>query len=375
MIEKIKITNFKSIEELELDLGRVNVLIGENGCGKTNILEGIGFAGSNTLGRGFHSIGGRSTEDTWYLSKTTKYPSDEILLTIADHKEKFSWVSRYDHHFRTLIHYHVYEGMRFPVGYHGPTELSGRTRNDYGIAYIDLTSALINSYLITAYRSYSIFCPENTFLRRFEDEGQVEPLGIRGEGLFKELQKIIKNHPKKFKEIKEALKAIDWFEDLEIPEDLFIYEKRIRLKDRYLGSNPDVQFLDQRSANEGFLFLLFYFTLFVSDDTPKFFAIDNIDQALNPLLCIKLMQTLTEMAKKHEKQVIFTTHNPAILDGLDLEDEKKDQRLFVVYRNAYGNTVAKRHSRKEGLKGVDPPRLSEGFIRGYIGGLPKNIEL
>jgi AAA15 family ATPase/GTPase len=43
MIEKIKISNFKSIEELELDLGRVNVLIGENGCGKTNILEAIGF--------------------------------------------------------------------------------------------------------------------------------------------------------------------------------------------------------------------------------------------------------------------------------------------------------------------------------------------
>ena len=41
MIRTIEIENFKSIQKLWLDLGRVNVLIGENGCGKTNILEAI----------------------------------------------------------------------------------------------------------------------------------------------------------------------------------------------------------------------------------------------------------------------------------------------------------------------------------------------
>ena len=44
MINKIKIKNFKSIVDLTLDLGRFNVIIGANGCGKTNILEAITFA-------------------------------------------------------------------------------------------------------------------------------------------------------------------------------------------------------------------------------------------------------------------------------------------------------------------------------------------
>ena len=44
MINKIRIRNFKSIVDLTLDLGRVNVIIGANGCGKTNILEAITFA-------------------------------------------------------------------------------------------------------------------------------------------------------------------------------------------------------------------------------------------------------------------------------------------------------------------------------------------
>ncbi|MEG4862342.1 AAA family ATPase [Tychonema sp. LEGE 06208] len=55
------------------------------------------------------------------------------------------------------------------------------------------------------------------------------------------------------------------------------------------------------------MFLLFYFTLFVSDITPKFFAIDNIDASLNPRLCRRLMQELVQLAKKHDKQVIITT--------------------------------------------------------------------
>ena len=43
MIREIQIDNFKSIESLKLELGRFNVLIGANGCGKSNILEAITF--------------------------------------------------------------------------------------------------------------------------------------------------------------------------------------------------------------------------------------------------------------------------------------------------------------------------------------------
>ena len=39
MITQITVENFKSIENLSVDLGRINVFIGANGVGKSNILE------------------------------------------------------------------------------------------------------------------------------------------------------------------------------------------------------------------------------------------------------------------------------------------------------------------------------------------------
>ena len=43
MIEKIHIQNFKSIYDLELNVSRVNLFIGENGSGKRNLLEALVF--------------------------------------------------------------------------------------------------------------------------------------------------------------------------------------------------------------------------------------------------------------------------------------------------------------------------------------------
>jgi len=41
MIKEIRIENYKFIQKLRLNPGRITVLIGENGCGKNNILEAI----------------------------------------------------------------------------------------------------------------------------------------------------------------------------------------------------------------------------------------------------------------------------------------------------------------------------------------------
>ena len=51
MIRKLKIERFKSLVKLELELGRINVFVGANGSGKSNLLEGLGVLGAAAFGR------------------------------------------------------------------------------------------------------------------------------------------------------------------------------------------------------------------------------------------------------------------------------------------------------------------------------------
>jgi predicted ATPase len=204
-------------------------------------------------------------------------------------------------------------------------------------------------------------------LRKFEETGQIYPIGIKGEGLFQYLKTLALEDIKRstLDEIKNNLLLLDWYEGFDLQDNLLTSEFPFKIKDKYLFDT--LQYFDQRSTNEGFLFLLFYSVLFISNDTPAFFAIDNIDTSLNPKLCMQLIRNLSSLAKKHKKQVILTTQNPAILDGLNLKDT--GQRLFVISRNSEGHTRAERIKFNKDRK----MRLSEVWTKGFIGGLPSNF--
>ncbi len=51
MIDKLQFKWFKSIETVDFEPGSVNVLIGANGSGKSNLLEAIGILSAAVSGR------------------------------------------------------------------------------------------------------------------------------------------------------------------------------------------------------------------------------------------------------------------------------------------------------------------------------------
>jgi len=407
MFTEVQIENYKSIQSLKINLGRVNVFIGENGCGKTNILEAIALAGAaagNKLDNEFLAPRGiRVTEPEFMRSAFNKENitkaikvnlniSNDIPINVEiqnDNQTYSSWrvvnqksvnlflqspnsesflidiSPEFENNIKQIAEDTIKAQLKeMNIDISNSQEIIDSFKNSFK----NVTSNFLNivSQENLKLRDFLIFTPEYSSLRTFEQEGQIQPLGNSGEGLLKLLQ-VLNDNPDKINEIKHRLELIDWFDDFKIPNsDL---ERVIQVKDRYL--DKELPYFNQRSSNEGFLFLMFYFALFVSDDTPKFFAIDNIENALNPKLCTRLIQELVELAKKYDKQVIFTTHNPAILDGLDLNDD--EQRLFVIYRNIDGHTKAKRVYAPEPLEDDAPIPLSEAFMNGYIGGLPNNF--
>ncbi len=370
MLTDLRIRNFKSIRAVDLQLGRVTVLIGENGCGKSNLLEAIAMATAGAgrgdkLDQGLLESRGIRVSDPKFMRSAFSPAALNIELGLTYENERVALSLVHDASDR-------YSSWREDpkVSFFGiPNEdLIVAAPHSGMLAVEDLRVKLERIRPLTEYVIYS---PENSALRKFEEEGQIQPLGIKGEGLFKLVKDLGAQAPR-MAEIKDSLRLIDWFDDFQVPTDLAPFERHLELSDRYIDAEagPRSHF-DQRSANEGFLFLLFYFALFVSDDTPKFFAIDNIDASLNPKLCTELMRRLALLAKKYDKQVILTTHNPAILDGLNLHDD--EQRLFAVHRTSKGHTKLQRISAPMPLADEPPVKLSEAFARGLLGGVPQNF--
>ena len=400
MIQEITIENYKSIQSLSIELGRVTVFIGENGCGKSNILEAIALgsaAAADKLDNEFLASRGirvtdpklmRSAFNVENLDKKIKIhfrfnnnKFTELLLqnNNASIYSPWFWQLKKDFIEDTEIIKLAKKAVEITSKKAAQIQsefpdISQMTKIEKkAIQQIEEKNKSYDEEKVPYHaemKNFLLFCIQFSFLKEFEKEGQIQPLGINGEGLFKYLRYLSQPQFKeKLDQIKEKLELIDWFDDFDIPDNLYPGERTLKLKDRYL--DPDLEYFDQKSANEGFLFLLFYFCLFIGEETPKFFAIDNIDSSLNPLLCRRLIEEIVELAKKHDKQVILTTHNPAALDGLDLHDE--EQKLYVISRKLSGHTRADQVFPPKAPEGKKPVRLSEAFLRGYIGGLPENF--
>src|SRR5438552_11097734 len=93
MIRKVRVENYKSIPDLTLDFGRVTVLIGANGSGKSNILEAIAFASAaaqNKLDNEFLFSRGIRVTETRFMRAAFDSPSkcrDDIQISVDGDNE------------------------------------------------------------------------------------------------------------------------------------------------------------------------------------------------------------------------------------------------------------------------------------------------
>ena len=125
-------------------------------------------------------------------------------------------------------------------------------------------------------------------------------------------------------------------------------------------------------ASEGALYVIFLAVLAAHEESPNFCAVDNADHGLNPRLARSLMTKLCEwyLTSPTPRQLLMTTHNPLVLDGLALEDDRV--RLFAVARTSSGRTAVTRiqitPERLALAKQRDYP-LSRLWVMGHLGGL------
>lgn len=393
MLKTLKISNFKSIQDDSIELGRVNVFIGENGSGKSNILEALAIASAAKEDKldveGLYSKGIRVAKPALTFSSfrgkkqkneiviDTKFEIEEriinpkCVLYPTDKNDIFSkWVD-INKIVNTVGFRDHLQSLKNKLN---DTFLSEENINKNFIEIFEKKyEEILNEENYKALHDFVIYTLNIKSLRGIYNESRKTPLGLNGENLDVVIADLSKEERQK---IKEYNYLISWLEDFNIDE--FDINKMFGLKlgkstsklyfsDKYMQKQNNV--FSAENANEGVLHLLFYLVLFISKKTPVLFGIDNIESSLNPHLCRKIMELICQLAKSENKQVLITTHNPAVLDGLNLFDD--EIRLFEVFRNDAGNTKTQRITLNPDAE--KKFKLSELWMNGSLGAISQNF--
>lgn len=387
IVSEFKIKSFKSIESADLDLGTVNVFIGANGSGKSNLLEAFGVLAAAAFGRvDNESLVRRGCRPGGYfrpLFKESLVDADTVLE--AQHKGSEYSVTLASPEagraagweFRREV---WLSGRRKLVN--RKTEAGSKRDPQVGLAALKLAETSRENAaakFLKTLAGYNIYSPDTPMLRGWMPDPQLrEPVGLSGGRLAEAVSELMREKECSSKIREEVKAAVEWFAGFGVATmkadgETTPANHRLVFIDKFFRKDSGHHyFMSENDVNEGILYQLLVGVLCLHPDAPSLFAIDNGDHGLNPLLARHLIHTMSGWLLESERprQILMTTHNPLVLDGLPLQDDRV--RLFTVDRDNKGMTQVRRFEitnqhLEMAAKGWT---LSRMWVNKLIGGVP-----
>lgn len=394
-LASITVKDFKSLKDLHVDLGQVSVFVGANGAGKSCLLEAIGIVGACASGavddqallrRGVRpgvpelyksSFKGESIAPKISLQAVSSSGGDyRAYITNPTLNPGTYWVFGNE----TVKDGSETLASRGPKGNASAIGLSVPLENNRSLTTLvrasQKTPAHVRAFFAQL-ENFAIFSPVTPVLRGIApDTAPRSPVGLYG-GQLAEAVAVLRTQKHGRRAMDNALSMIDWAESVAAGEPKRSYlspsvpasRMVVEFRDRFMADKRRT--LSGYDASEGALYVLFMLILATHSQSPRVFAVDNFDQALNPRTARELTRTFVEHCLDADRQVLLTTHNPLVLDGLNLGDERV--RLFTVRRDPKGHTKVKRVPVKDfaALKEKHGEHaVSRLWIEGRLGGMP-----
>ena len=393
-LKKITFGNFKSLYNAEFEPGRVNVFIGANGAGKSTILEAIGLLSAAMTDRvndlSLQRKGMRLSAPSMYKSRFKSIARVNPAVTLSlEWEETEEKLYKYDVHLTTPNEkendYWKYHSEAFFINGEkkwGRSNASqNQSNNHIGFFLLNSDPELECGRRIAKYfENYGIFQPNTLTLRgTLPDSVPLTPIGLNGGRLAEAIEDMIceEDGDRMFGSMymDDILELIDWASDISVNvpsktrvnSSVPMTRQVIEFTDNFLKDTAKFTGYD---ASEGALYVLFMLSLAMHPKAPSIFAVDSFDHALNPRLAKKMIQVFCEQILNNDKHVFLTTHNPLVLDGLDITND--DIRLFTVEKDKNGYAKIKRIKVSQEL--IDEGQsLSRLWINGRLGGVPDLI--
>ncbi|MCI5164789.1 MAG: chromosome segregation protein SMC [Candidatus Electrothrix sp. GM3_4] len=396
MIRNVNITAFKSLLDVSVELGKINVFIGANGSGKSNFLEAIGVLGAAANGRvddeallrrGVRpgvpalyksSFSGTRIRSSIRLEATTDKASYAVELNNPIQNPEPAW---------TFKNESLKQEETQMVGRSPATNKSRQLNPQQGLAALKAVefSPDDSSYrLLRELADYAIYSANTNTLRGLiPDAQQRAPVGLAGGQLPQAVHSLSAYKGKAnwmAQVFSDIHSMIDWEKSfgarsvgdaLPLSPSIATSRQVIWFRDRFMAEKRND--LTGYDVSEGALYVLFAAVLATLPEAPPVLAIDNMDHGLNPRLARALMEKVCSWifaVDDRDKQLLLTTHNPLVLDGLPLDND--EVRLFAVGRSRKGQTVIRRvYLTPDDLqRDGEYWTVSRLWVTGHLGGVP-----
>ncbi|MDE6446824.1 MAG: AAA family ATPase [Muribaculaceae bacterium] len=363
MIERIKISNYKSIRNAEIDLKMINILIGPNGAGKSNFISFFDLTrhlleqrlGGYLLEHGgIDSIlyRGRKISDNItalidfenrnafvFKLKPTQGPKAYIEYTkdllnssnLKDKKYEESWLS------------HVWDV--------NVEESAIMANTQWRAGYI---CNFLRSFTVYHFHDTSLSSP----MRQLSRIGDNEYLRPDGSNLAAYLYKLKNSDIKSYNLIEGTIRSIaPYFKEFKLIPNK-IMEGFIGLE--WEERDTDV-YLDATNFSDGTLRFIALATLLLQPDSPKTIIIDEPELGLHPAAIIKLGALIKRASIR--TQIIIATQSIELMNNFSIND------LLVVGRDEKQSTF-QRLNEADFSEWRDAYSVGELWEKNIIGGRP-----
>ena len=340
MITSIQLRSFKGHRDTTVPLGRLTVLVGPNGTGKTSVLQALSLMARLMSEEPAGVLrGDMSPQDL--LRRSAKGP---ISLAVEGTDNALPW--------KTAMQFSEHQAVRFDWSY-GPHSASEETTsvpllNPFLSEEIRKLKALITPAVLYHFDARRIAAAAYSS----EESPTVDADGGNTAVVLAALKL---EREEVFEQIESELRRI-------VPSIQRIRVRRIKMPRRSepptearVGNKVFIDFKDAvdvpaHGASEGTLITLALLTALCSPNRPRLLLLDDIDQSLHPQAQMEMMGELKRLLEGFpEVQLVATTHSPYILDALD----PSDVRVFAPRKDG---SVACRslseHPQAEKMRGV-----------------------
>lgn len=392
-LHRLQVINFRSLADVDVLLGPLNVLVGPNGAGKSNLLEVIGFLGDLArldLGPAVDRHGG--WEALAYRGKRKKDESQMIAISVEAQVTRYSSEKALDHYdlffdvkdgwiFRTEnFQFKRTQGRGRRITISGDTftvdDSAGTSKGKHekralseqssGLATLqrlgDQEGAPQVKEIARLFESFRVFDPDVAAARRPSVELQSSFLQPDASNLAAFLHWLASEHSEILDLLQEDLREIvPGLQGLHF-ETIGGSTKasRITIKEAGLRGRTDLA-----HVSFGTVRALALLAMLHDPNPPKLSCIEEIDHGLHPHVLDKIVERLRSASER--TQLLLATHSPTFINRLTPEEVTICER---DPKTGASRIPAITREEVAAILAGDPLGLGELWFTGTLGGVP-----